>query len=79
MAVKCLQRQGVSANQLKNIENEVLVLQQSNHPNIVGMMDKMKSKTSYYLVLEYCNGGDLASFSNIFGRIPEDISRQIII
>ena len=61
-AVKCLQRDGISNNQLKNIENEVLVLERTNHPNVVEMLDRMKSKNSYYLILEYCNGGDLASF-----------------
>jgi serine/threonine protein kinase len=43
------------------------------------MVDRMKSKSSYYLVLEYCNGGDLASFVSLQGKLSENISRQIII
>ena len=62
VAVKCLKREGLSNHQLKNVENEVLVLEKAHHKNIVTMIDRMKSKNSYYLVLEYCNGGDLASF-----------------
>lgn len=43
------------------------------------MLDKMRSKSSFYLVLEYCNAGDLASFVNLVGKIPEDVSRLIIL
>ena len=43
------------------------------------MVDKMKSKSSYYLVLEYCNGGDLASFIKAVGRVKEDEARTVIL
>lgn len=59
VAIKCLKRQGISDRQLKAIENEVIVLGKSNHPNIISLKDKLKSKMTYYLVLEFCNGGDL--------------------
>ena len=39
----------------------------------------MKSKSSYYLVLEYCNGGDLASFIKTVGRVKEDEARTVIL
>lgn len=35
VAIKCLKREGVSQSQLKNIENEVLVLEKSRHPSII--------------------------------------------
>jgi serine/threonine protein kinase len=75
LAVKCLQRDGISNNQLKNIENEVLVLEKTTHPNVVEMVDRMKSKNSYYLILEYCNGGDLASFVSAQGKLSEEEAR----
>ena len=75
LAVKCLQRDGISNNQLKNIENEVLVLEKTHHPNVVEMIDRMKSKNSYYLILEYCNGGDLSSFVNSQGKLSEEEAR----
>lgn len=43
------------------------------------MVDRMKSKSSYYLVLEYCNGGDLSSFVSAVGKLSENVSRLIII
>ncbi len=38
----------------------------------------MKSKNSYYLVLEYCNGGDMASFVKRKGRLTEEEARCAI-
>ena len=76
--MKCLQRTGISNSQLKNIENEVLVLERSDHPNVVHMVDRMKSKNSYYLILDFCNGGDLASLLNQKERLSEVEAREVI-
>jgi serine/threonine protein kinase len=77
MAVKVLKREGSATNQLKNIENEVSVLMKSKHRNIVTLKDKMRSENSYYLVLEYCNGGDLAELKMIRHSFNEEEVRLI--
>ncbi len=69
----------MSERQLQNIENEVSVLQKTNHTNIVKLVDRMKSKSNYYLFLEYCNGGDLASFVSAVGKVKEREARTIIL
>jgi serine/threonine protein kinase len=63
---------------LKNIENEVLVLEKSRHPNVVAMVDRMKSKNSYYLILDYCNSGDLATFLSLQDKLNETEAKEII-
>lgn len=78
VAVKCLKRTGISNTQLRNIENEVLVLERSGHPNVISLIDRMKSKNSYYLILEYCNGGDLASIVAERGRLRETEARDAV-
>lgn len=78
VGIKCLSRDNISNNQLKNIENEVLVLERSRHPNVVSMADRMKSKNSYYLILDYCNGGDLASFLSLQDKLTEKEAKEII-
>jgi serine/threonine protein kinase len=64
---------------LKNIENEVTVLLKSRHKNIVDLTDKMRSENSYYLVLEYCNGGDIAALKEIKGCFKEEEVRLIAV
>ena len=38
---------------------EAQLLQQLSHPNVVGYMDTLASKTKLYLFMQYCDGGDL--------------------
>jgi len=41
------------------------------------MVDKMRSLNYYYIVLDYCNGGDLHTFLSIQTRINEEAVRLI--
>ena len=73
--------------QMKYLENEISILNKLKHPNIIKLYDLKKTKKHYYLVTEYCNGGDLTkaleNYQYKFGRpFPEDLvqyfMRQII-
>ena len=44
---------------LKYLKNEIAILQSLNHPNIVKFIDLKKTKKHYYIMMEYCNGGEL--------------------
>ncbi len=45
---------------------------------MISLVDRMKSKNSYYLILEYCNGGDLASYVASRGKLLESEARDVI-
>ena len=40
--------------------NEVYILQKLNHPNIVHFETLKKTKQNIYIIMEYCNGGELS-------------------
>ena len=40
-------------------------------PNIVGFLDVMESSNYYYIIQEFCDGGELRQFMKKKGRIPE--------
>ena len=42
------------------------------------MIDRMKSKNSYYLVLEYNNGGDLATLIGLKKKLNEEDARLVV-
>jgi serine/threonine protein kinase len=42
-----------------NLTNELTILKQVKHKNIVMLVDKWRTEEHYYLLLEYSNGGDL--------------------
>ena len=41
------------------IINEIEILKNLNHPNIVKVLEFYKTDQAYYIVSEYCNGGEL--------------------
>ena len=41
------------------LTNECNILHELNHPNIVKLVDVKKTKNHYYIMMEYCNGGEL--------------------
>eukprot|EP00922_Rhytidocystis_sp_ex-Travisia-forbesii_P057885 GHVS01085650.1.p1 GENE.GHVS01085650.1~~GHVS01085650.1.p1 ORF type:complete len:723 (+),score=103.10 GHVS01085650.1:102-2270(+) len=77
VAVKVIRREAVQ--QALQLSHEVSVLKLINHPNIVRFKDLKKSSSHYYLVLEYCGGGDLASFLARRGRVDEHTARSFLL
>lgn len=57
-------------------EIEILKMLKSN--NIVGFLDVMESTNNYYIVQEYCDGGDLRAFLKNRGSVPEQEAIEII-
>ena len=76
VAVKVISRQTV--NETAQLRQEVAVLKKIDHENIVKFRDLKKSVGHYYLVLEYCEGGDLARFIQRHGRLREDSARRFL-
>ena len=71
----------------KYLKNEISILRELNHKNIVKLEDVKVTKNHYYIVMEYCNGGSLSDclkkYQSIFGypftqEIVQYIMRQII-
>ena len=48
----------------KYIENEILILKEIKHPNIIKLYEIKKKNDYLYLVMEYCNGGTLFKVLN---------------
>ena len=71
----------------KYLKNEIAILRELRHKNIVKLEDVKVTKNHYYIVMEYCNGGSLSDclkkYKSIFGQpftqeIVQYIMRQII-
>lgn len=76
VAVKVISRQTVT--ETTQLRQEVEVLRRITHPNIVRFRDLKKSSQHFYLVLEYCAGGDLSQFLRTNGRASEEVSRGFL-
>ena len=71
----------------KYLANEIMILKNLNHPNIVKFQDLKKTKNHYFLIMECCNGGELADALDKYKQkngtaFPEELvqhfMRQII-
>ena len=68
IAVKVVQRKLIKGK-IKNLgkfnellENEIKVLRTCNNENIIKLYDIKKTANNFYLILEYCNEGDLNEY-----------------
>lgn len=57
---------------------EIQFLSSVNHPNIIRLFDVFKVEDSIFLVLEFCAGGDLASYIRLHGRIQDPVAKNLM-
>ncbi|XP_047226266.1 serine/threonine-protein kinase Nek5-like isoform X5 [Girardinichthys multiradiatus] len=57
--VKQISFRRMSAKEKEASKKEVIVLSQMKHPNIVSFIATFQEKGSMYIVMEFCDGGDL--------------------
>ena len=83
-ATKIINREEIEkTDSMKYIKNELVILQYLNHPNIVKFQDVKKTKKNYYIIMEYCNGGELAKALEKYMQkyskpFPEEIVQHIM-
>ena len=87
-ATKRLNLQQTSIQTLqKYLKNEIEIMKELNHPNVIHLYDLLKTNTHYYIIMEYCNGGPLSKllsdYKLKFGRpfsqeIIQHFMRQIV-
>ena len=86
-ATKKLDRKIEKTDAFKYLKNEIFILQKLNHPNIVKYENIKKTTKHFYIVMEYCNGGELSKalekyqekYEKPFSQeIVQHIMRQII-
>ena len=44
------------------LNTEVSIMHKINHPNVMHLYDYMETENNYYLVIQYCNQGDLETY-----------------
>ena len=77
-AMKMIERRKLSDRMVKNLDNEVSIVQDINSQNVIKMKDLQKTKKNYYIVYEYCNGGDLDGLIECRKYFDERVARIII-
>jgi serine/threonine-protein kinase ULK/ATG1 len=72
IAVKTINRASLKGKFYELLENEIKVLRSCNNINIIKLHDIKKTKNNIYLMLEYCNEGDLMGYLKEKTRLTEE-------
>ncbi|KMU72375.1 serine/threonine-protein kinase 3 [Coccidioides immitis RMSCC 3703] len=73
VAVKQIRLVDLPKSELRVIMQEIDLLKNLDHPNIVKYHGFVKSVETLNIILEYCENGSLHSISKNFGRFPENL------
>ncbi|XP_043282720.1 serine/threonine-protein kinase ULK2 isoform X2 [Venturia canescens] len=80
VAIKSITKKSLakSQNLLGKEINILKELTELHHENVVALLDCKESNHNVFLVMEYCNGGDLADYLGAKGTLSEDTIRVFL-
>ena len=82
VAIKAISRtsEKLTKKVLQNLEIEINILRSYRHRNIVCMHDVQKTERHFYLILEYCAGGDVTKLirTRQSSRLSEGLARRLM-
>ena len=58
-ALKMIKKAGKSKEDLEALQREIAILAKLDHPNVVKLMDWSETKKRIYMVVQFCDGGDV--------------------
>ncbi|XP_034095912.1 serine/threonine-protein kinase ULK2 [Gymnodraco acuticeps] len=77
VAIKSINKKNLSKSQIL-LGKEIKILKELQHENIVALYDVQETPNAVFLVMEYCNGGDLADYLQAKGTLREDTLRVFL-
>ena len=78
IAVKEIPRNILNEKLLISLKKEAGIMKSFDNPNIVKLHSILKTKRYFYLVMEFCNGGDLNKQIKKHKRFEEHVTQNII-
>ena len=77
--MKVVDRKNLNEKILELLINEITLLHAIRSANVVSLISATKTENNYYLVMEYCNGGDLKRFIDARGGFLPEPEAKIIL
>jgi len=73
IALKIIDKTNLKEEIIKRLHDEIKLLTKLHHEGIAELKEFLQDEDHFYLILEYCAGGDLSNLIKK-GRIPENIA-----
>ena len=62
VAIKIMSKKEMRNEDLELVRTEIEILKICQHPNIIALYDVFENVDYFYIIMEYCSGGDLYSY-----------------
>ena len=79
-ALKEISKKSMNVNKEneEEVRNEIEVLKNIDHPNIMKIFEFFEDEQNIYLINEFCGGGDVAGMNDKYGQFPEIFLKYIM-
>ncbi len=77
-ACKTIIRKRLTKKTFMNLKNEISILSKLNNEYVVNLRDLQKTENNFYMIFDYCNGGDLENLKELRGKFTENEARLIL-
>ena len=79
-ALKEISKESMNVNEEneEEIRNEIEVLKNIDHPNIMKIFEFFEDDKNIYLINEFCGGGDVAGMNDKYGLFPEFFLKYVM-
>ena len=77
VAIKIIGKAHLSSKQFHNIKNEIKIMKRVHHPNVLQLFDSFDTEDNCFLILEYCNGGEIFNKIIEYTYFSEKLSRHV--
>ena len=62
VAIKIMAKMDMNKEDLELVKTEIEILKICQHPNIIHLYEVFENENYFYIIMEYCEGGDLFSY-----------------
>lgn len=62
VAIKIMSKKDMTTEDLELVRTEIEILKICQHPNIIRLYEVFENTEYFYIIMEYCSGGDLFSY-----------------
>lgn len=73
VAIKVVDRNKLCKKAEKAVISEIEMMEKYKHKHIVEMIEYKCSSRYIFIILEYCNGGDLSMYIKKHSKLPEKV------
>ncbi|CAI5756655.1 unnamed protein product [Candida verbasci] len=77
IAIKIIDKSNLNSKQYQNIINEINIMKKIRHKNLLKLISSIQTTNHTFLILEYCNGGEIFNKIIEYTYFSEDLSRHI--